>query len=231
MKTLGLIGGISWHSTAAYYRLINQLTQERLGGNHSAELLLYSVNYHEFKELQANNNWNEIGNMLSGIAMRLQDAGAEGLVICSNTPHLVADRIVKDIQIPLLHIAEATANEIVGNNITRVGLLGTKFTMEQSFFKERLSAAGIETLVPEEEERRMIHQSIINELSKGILNPATKKSYLSIIDGLCQRGAEAIVLGCTEFSLLLDPSAGPVKLFDTTAIHSKRAANFVLGTN
>jgi aspartate racemase len=231
MKTLGLIGGISWHSTAAYYRLINQFTQDRLGGNHSAKLLLHSVNYHEFKELQANNNWEEIGNMLAGIAIRLQEAGAEGLVICSNTPHLVADRIVKDIQIPLLHIAEATANEIVRNNITRVGLLGTKFTMEQSFFKDRLTATGIETLVPEEEERSIIHQSIIGELSKGILNPATKKSYLKIIDGLCRKGAQAIVLGCTEFSLLLDPSEGPVKLFDTTAIHSKTAVNFALETN
>ena len=231
MKTLGLIGGISWHSTASYYRLINQYTQERLKGHHSAKLLLHSINYHEFKELQAKDDWEQIGSMLSGIALRLQEGGAQGIVIYSNTPHLVADHIANSIQIPVLHIAQAAAREIAANQVRSIGLIGTKFTMEQAFFKNHLASAGIDTLIPEKEEREWIHQAIITELSKGILNPATKAGFLNIIKGLCQKGAQAVVLGCTEFSLLLDPSQGPVKLFDTTAIHAKAAVDFAMGTD
>lgn len=228
MKTLGLIGGISWFSTSVYYRTINQLTNERLGGSHSAKLLLYSVDFNEYKTLQETGNWTEVENRLSDIAMRLENAGAECIVICSNTPHLVADKVQKKIKIPLLHIAEETAKEIVKQKINKVALLGTKFTMENTFFKERLSKYGIQVIIPDNSDRDFIHASIINELTKGIFKGETKKKYVNIIEKLQKDGAQGVIFGCTEISLLIKKTDCAITVFDTTEIHSKAAVEFAL---
>jgi len=177
MKTLGLIGGISWFSTSIYYKTINQLTNERLGAAHSAKLFLYSVDFNDFKTLQEKSDWKQIESMLCDSAQRLENAGADCILICSNTPHLVADAVREKIKIPLLHIAEETAKEISRQKINKVGLLGTKFTMENSFFKDRLSNAGIESLIPDSADRDFIHTSILGELTKGVFKDETRKKY------------------------------------------------------
>jgi aspartate racemase len=228
LKTLGLIGGISSLSTASYYKTINQLTNERLGGSHSAKLFLYSVDFNDFKELQDKDDWIQIESMLSNIAKQLENAGADCIVICSNTPHLVADKISQKIKIPLIHIAEETAKEIVRQKITKVGLLGTKFTMENSFFIERLSKYDIKTMIPDSPDRDFIHASIFDELTKGIIKEETKRKYLTIIEKLRKDGVQGVIFGCTEISLLLNPSDCNVTVFDTTAIHSKAAVDFAL---
>jgi aspartate racemase len=228
MKTLGLIGGLSWFSTAEYYRIINQLTNERLGDSNSAKLFLYSINFNEFKTLQEDGDWQQIEIMLSDIARQLENAGADCILMCSNTPHCVADGVQKKINIPLLHIAEETAKEIAKQRITKVGLLGTRFTMEHSFFRNRLSKHNIQTGIPEAEDRDFIHSSIFNQLTKGIFNPETKNRYLEIIEILREDGAEGIILGCTEISFLIKQEDCTLPLFDTTAIHSKSAVDFML---
>ena len=228
MKTLGLIGGLSWYSTAVYYRTINQLTNERLGGSHSARLLLYSVDFNDFKVLQEKNDWVKIESMLSNIALRLEGAGADCIVMCTNTPHLVADTIRQKVKIPLLHIAEETAKEIVRENIKKVGLLGTKFTMESSFFRDRLMKFNLASVVPDEEDRDFIHASIFNELTKGIFREETKTRYIEIIQKLKQQGVEGVIFGCTEFALLIKPTDCELKIFDTATIHSAAAVSFAL---
>jgi len=228
MKTLGLIGGISSFSTTVYYKTINQLTNERLGDSHAAKLFLYSLDFNDYKTLQEKGNWKQIENMLSGIAIQLENAGADCIVICSNTPHMVAGEVRQKIKIPLLHIAEETAKDIVKQKIRKVGLLGTKFTMENSFFKNYLTEAGIETIIPDNESRDFIHASIINELTKGILKPETKNKYLNIIEKLREDGAQGIIFGCTEIPLLINPPDCNFIVFDTTEIHSKAAVNFAL---
>jgi aspartate racemase len=228
MKTLGLIGGLSWYSTTVYYRTINQLTNERLGSSHSAKLILFSVDFEEFRILQNKGDWSAVEKMLSDVAMQLENAGADCIVMCTNTPHLVADTIRQKIKIPLLHIAEETAKEIVRQKINKVGLLGTKFTMENSFFKDRLSQFGIESIVPDDADKDYIHASIFNELTRGFFKDDTKIKYLEIIDKLKNDGAKGVVFGCTEFSILINSSDCSIPIFDTTAIHSKAAANFAL---
>ena len=228
MKTLGLIGGLSWFSTMVYYRTINQLINERLGGSHSAKIFLYSVDFNEFKILQEKGDWKQIEGMFSDIAKRLENAGADCIVMCTNTPHLVADKIRLKINIPLIHIAEETAREIVRLKINKVGLLGSKFTMENPFFKDRLSDAGLEAIIPDSISRDFIHESIFNELTKGIFKDETKKKYLDIIGKLQSDGAQGIIFGCTEFSLLINQSDCNITVFDTTAIHSKAAVDFAL---
>lgn len=228
MKTLGLIGGMTWFSTAVYYKTINQLMNERLGGIHSAKLILYSLNFNDYKQLQDKDDWNQIENMFSEMAKKLENAGADCIVMCTNTPHLIADKIRQKIKIPLIHIAEETAKEIVRRKITKVALLGTKFTMENSFFKDKLSLLGIEPIIPDSEDRDFIHSSIFNEFTKGIYKEETKKKYLNIIEKLSNEGAQGIIFGCTEISLLLNPSECNVPVFDTTAIHSKAAVDFAL---
>ncbi len=228
MKTLGLIGGLSWYSTTVYYRTINQLTNERLGSSHSAKLILFSVDFEEFRILQNKGDWNAVEKMLSDVAIQLENAGADCIVMCTNTPHLVADEIRQKIKIPLLHIAEETAKEIVSQKINKVGLLGTKFTMENSFFKDRLSQFGIESIVPDDADKDYIHASIFNELTRGFFKDDTKLKYLEIIDKLKNDGAKGVVFGCTEFSILINSSDCSIPIFDTTAIHSKAAANFAL---
>jgi len=228
MKVLGLIGGLSWYSTTVYYRTINQLTNERLGSSHSAKLILFSVDFEEFRLMQNDGDWASVEKMLSTLALKLEDAGAECLVMCTNTPHLVADTIREKIKIPLLHIAEETAKEINRQGINKVALLGTKFTMENSFFKDRLSQFGIESIVPGENDRDFIHSSVFNELTRGIFKEETKNRFLEIIDELKNAGAEGVVFGCTEFSILINAADCAIPIFDTTFIHSKAATEFAL---
>jgi aspartate racemase len=228
MKTLGLIGGLSWFSTSVYYRTINQLMSERLGSSHSVKLLLYSVDFNDFKTLQEKDDWQQIEIMMTDIAQRLEHAGAECIVMCTNTPHLVADKVQQKIKVPLLHIAEVTAKEIVKQKINKVALLGTKFTMEHSFFKERLLKNGIEPIIPDAQDRDIIHASIFNELTKGIFSNETKNKYLNIIEKLHKEGAQGVIFGCTEISLLIKQADCKLKVFDTTEIHSRSAVDFAL---
>ena len=228
MKKLGLIGGLSWYSTTVYYRIINQLTNERLGSSHSAKLILFSVDFEEFRILQNKGDWDAVEKMLSDVAMQLENIGADCIVMCTNTPHLVADIVRTKIKIPLLHIAEETAKEIVSKKIKSVGLLGTKFTMENSFFKDRLSEFGIEAIVPDDADKDYIHASIFNELTRGFFHVETKNKFLDIIDKLKSEGADGVVFGCTEFSILINPADCSIPIFDTTTIHAKAAVNFAL---
>ena len=230
MKTLGIIGGLSWFSTTVYYRTINQLTNQQLGGSHSARLLLYSVDFNDFETLQEKKDWDSIGKMLADIAQRLENAGADCLVMASNTPHLVSEIVRQKIKIPLLHIADETAKEIARQRNSKVGLLGTKFTMENSFFKDRLTKFGIDTVIPDSSDRDFIHASIFNELTKGIFKDETKKKYIDIIETLKINGAEGVIFGCTEISLLIKQEDSSITVFDTTAIHSKAAVDFALAT-
>lgn len=228
MKTLGLIGGLSWFSTTVYYKIINQLVGEQLGNHHSAKLLLYSVDVEEFSSLIGKEEWAQVNNMFSQIALMLENAGADCIAICSNTPHLVADAVRQKIKIPLLHIAEETAKEIVRQRIKTVGLLGTKFTMENSFFRDKLSQAGIETVIPGDADREYIHDIIFDELTKGIFREETKNNFLGIMDKLKTQGAEGIIFGCTEIGLLINPGDYRMPVFDTTFIHSKSLVDFAL---
>ena len=228
MKTLGLIGGTGWVSTVEYYRIINQQINERLGGLSSAKMLLYSVNQQEFRPATDEAGLGEFADYLTGIAKRLETAGAECLLLCANTPHMAADLVQKKIRIPLIHIAEVTAKAIVKRNMKKVGLLGTKFTMEQPFYKDRLAKFGIATLVPEESEREYIHRTIMTELEKAILKDETRKRYLEIIDSLVKRGAEGVILGCTEIPLLIKQSDCAIPVFDTTELHAMAAVEFAL---
>ncbi len=228
MKTLGLIGGLSGLSTVVYYRTINQLVNERLGGSNSAKLLLYSVNFSDFMTLHDAGDWRGIGELLSGIAGRLEKAGAECIVMCTNTPHLVADTVRQKIKIPLIHIVEETAGEIVRRKAGTVGLLGTKFTMEHPFFKDGLLKHGITPLLPGAADREFIHSSIVGELTKGIFKEETRSRYLDIIKTFQKDGAEGVIFGCTEIPLLIDKKDCGIPVFDTAEIHSRAAVDFAL---
>lgn len=228
MKTIGLIGGLSWYSTVIYYQHINRLINERLGGANYGSVLLHSVNFHEFNELQKRGKWDEIEKWLSDIALRLEQAGADCILICSNTPHVVADAISDKLKVPFIHIAQVTGDAIGKQNISQVGLLGTRFTMEEGFFSKRLSGLGIQTIIPEEKDRSFIHSSIFEELSRGIYTEATRQRYLQTIDKLKQGGAAGIIFGCSEISLLINPEECPLPVFDTTTIHARAAVDFAL---
>lgn len=228
MKTIGLIGGISYHSTSVYYNLINQQINQKLGGGNAAKLILYSVNYNDFKQLQTLNDWNAIGNMLSEIAIKLENAGADCIVLCCNAAHLVAEEIKQKIKIPFLHIADETAKEIVKHKINKVALMGTKFIMENPFYLDSLANAGIETIMPNTSEQNIIHTTILNELSKGNLSDRSKEIFQQIISNLKAQKAEAIVFGCTEIGMFIKPSDCEVKLFDTAIIHAGAAMAFAL---
>jgi aspartate racemase len=227
MQTIGLIGGTSWVSTVEYYRLINQMVNDRLGGLHSAKILLYSVNHEEFKADSAT-DWEDVGQKLSAIAYTLQGAGADCILICANTMHMVADAICNAIRIPLIHIAEETAKSIKRQSLTKIGLLGTRTTMEHPFFKERLFREGIETMIPDEKDREYIQSSIFLELGKAIFSRETKERYIDIINKLIDRGAEGIILGCTEIPLLIKQEDCLVPTFDTMTIHAQAAVEFIL---
>ncbi|MBD2757228.1 aspartate/glutamate racemase family protein [Spirosoma validum] len=228
MKTLGLIGVLSWYATSVYYTTLNQLANQRLGNSHSSKLLLFSVDFDEFRVLQEVGDWDAVENMLSGIAIQLEKAGADCIVLCANTVHLVADTIRQKIKIPLLHSAEETAKEIVSQNMHKVALLGTKFTMDNPFFKDRLSQFGITTIVPDEADKEYVHASIFNELTKGLFKDETKDNYIEIIDKLKSGGAEGVVFGSAEFSILLNATDCSIPIFDTIAIDSKAAVDFAL---
>jgi aspartate racemase len=228
MKKLGLIGGISWLSTADYYKFINEGINKELGGVNFAECIIYSFNYDDIKRNNENNDWESTFNMLSKACQNLKNSGAEAIVLCANTMHLIADRIQEKIDLPLIHIATETAKEVQKKDIKKVGLLGTKFTMELDFFKEKLSALGIETIIPDEADRDFIHNTIFYELGKGLIIENTQSRYLSIIKKLIDDGAEGIILGCTEIPLLVQQEMVTVPVFDTALIHSKAAVAFAL---
>jgi aspartate racemase len=231
MKVIGLIGGTTWVSTVDYYKIINRVTNERLGGNNSAKLLLYSINFDELRKLVEADNYGQIEKDFIAIAKKLEAAGADCIVICANTPHMFYDGIQKEIGIPILHIAEATSKEIMKNNLKTVGLLGTKATMEMDFYKNILLKHGIKTLIPGEENRNFINESIYKELSKEIFKKETKERYVEIIAGLQRDGAEGVILGCTEIPLIIHQEDCKIKTFDTTLIHASYAVDFALSEN
>jgi aspartate racemase len=229
MKTLALIGGTSWVSTIDYYRYINQGVNDKLGGINAARLLMHSFNYADIVKHTSVENWDAIAQMLTEAGINLKNAGAAGIVLCANTMHLVAEQVEVNVGLPVIHIAEATAKVINQQGITKVGLLGTKFTMERDFFKDKLTAAGIETLIPDADDRAYIQRTLHDELGKGLILPQTKQYYLNVIDKLIAQGAQGIILGCTEIPLLLSSADHIIPMFDTTVIHSAAAVEFALG--
>ncbi|UKS28658.1 aspartate/glutamate racemase family protein [Paenibacillus sp. HWE-109] len=229
MKTIGLIGGMSWESSLLYYQIINQRVKEKLGGYHSAKCLMYSVDFHEIKTLQDQGKWEEATRIMIDSAQRLQAGGSDFIVICTNTMHKMAKEVAESVTIPLVHIADATAAEIVKCGIRKVALLGTAFTMEQDFYKGRLTDKfGLEVLVPGDAARKIIHDIIYQELCLGIVKESSKASYIAIIQDLVQEGAEAVILGCTEIGLLLSAKDCSIPVFDTTRIHAEYAVDFAL---
>ena len=229
MKTIGLIGGMSWESTLSYYKAINQGIKKQLGGLHSAKLVLFSVDFDEIEKLQHQGKWQETADILSNAAKSIEKAGADFFLICTNTMHKVAEQVENSVNIPLLHIADATAQELVECNISKVGLLGTAFTMEQDFYKGRLSEKfGIEVLVPTTEQRAQVHQIIYQELCLGEIKQESKAVYLDIVNDLYLQGCDAVILGCTEIALLIKQDDTKVPLYDTTQIHAESAVAFSL---
>jgi len=228
LKTIGLIGGMSWESSAMYYRLLNEKVQQQLGGLHSAKCILYSVDFQEIEHYQANGQWQKAGEILREAARSLEKAGADFIVICTNTMHKVIDIIETNITIPILHIADATAVQIQQASIQTIALLGTKYTMEQEFYKTRIEQAGINVIVPNEEERTVINRIIYEELCLGKIEPTSKETYLQVIANLVKSGAQGIILGCTEIGLLIQQEDVLVPVFDTTIIHALAAVEKAL---
>lgn len=229
MKTIGLIGGMSWESSAEYYRIINQEMNRRLGGVHSAQCLMWSVDFDEIKRLQHEGDWNQLGEAMKDAVLRLERGGANFIVLCTNTMHRVADAILSSANIPLLHIADPTAEAIKAAGLHRIGLLGTAFTMEQDFYKGRLQQRhGLDMIVPEESDRRIVHEIIYKELVLGQIRPDSRQAYREIIARLIERGAQGIILGCTEIMLLVSEEDSAVPLFDTTTIHALAAVDWAL---
>jgi len=228
MRTLGLIGGISWVSTIDYYRYINTFVNDALGGLNYSQCIVYSFNYADIKKNNENNDWESTLNLIADACENLKRSGAEGIVLCASTMHLIADELEARIQIPVIHIASATGAEICRQKIKKIGLLGTRFTMERDFFKAKLTEQGIETIIPNDSDRAYIHHVIFEEFGRGIFLPETKKRFQFIMQDLVNAGAEGIVLGCTEIPLLLRQTDFHLPLFDTTQIHSKAAVDFAL---
>ncbi|MCK7596484.1 aspartate/glutamate racemase family protein [Microbulbifer sp. CAU 1566] len=229
MKTIGLLGGMSWESTTSYYKAINERVKAQLGGLHSAKICLYSVDFAEIEQLQHAGDWPATARILAQAAKSVEQGGADFLMICTNTMHKVFHEIESQISIPILHIADATAQQLVRDKVTTVGLLGTRFTMEQDFYKGRLAENfGIEVITPEPEEQTLVHDVIYQELCQGLIKSESKTRYLQIIECLHQRGAQAVILGCTEIALLVQQSDTPVQLYDTTEIHAARGVELAL---
>jgi aspartate racemase len=229
MKTIGLIGGMSWESSLEYYRIINQVVRERLGGLHSARIFMHSFDFAEIGTLQYEGDWDEAAKLMIGAAQKLERAGVDFLVVCTNTMHKVADEVQKDIRIPLLHVADAAAEEIKTKGLNKVGLLGTRFTMEENFYKERLSRKHcLEVIVPDEHERQIVDHVIYNELCRGDVTQSSREEFAGIMQSLAANGAEGIVLGCTEIGLMVEKRDVQVPVFDTTTIHAKAAARLAL---
>lgn len=229
MKLIGLLGGMSWESTQTYYRLLNEAVRSRLGGLHSARILLYSVDFAEIEELQQQGDWARAAGILSEAARALETAGAECVLICTNTMHKVAAEITASIRVPLLHIMDGVADAVKGDGLDCVGFLGTCFTMEQPFCIERLEQRGIRVLVPGAADRARVHQVIFDELCLGVTSESAKADYLAIIDGLRLAGAQAVILGCTEIGLLVTPEDTPVPVLDTTELHVDMAIRYAIG--
>lgn len=223
-----MLGGMSWESSIEYYRLANERVRERLGGVHSARILLDSVDFAEVERLQSEGRWDEAGRMLAGRAQALQAGGAELIVLCTNTMHKVVDAIEAAVAIPVLHIADATADAITAAGLDRVGLLGTAFTMEQDFYRERLRARGIDVIVPGDDDRALVHRVIYDELVQGIVSDASRDAYRAVIARLLDAGAQGVILGCTEIELLVSAADSPVPVFPTTRIHADAAVDAAL---
>lgn len=232
MKTLGLIGGMSWESTIPYYRQINETVKQSLGGLHSAKLILFNVDFHEIELLQRQADWDAAGKILAQAAMSLELAGADTVILCTNTMHKVAATIEAAVKIPLLHIADPTAVDIKSQGLQTIGLLGTRFTMEQAFYKDRLRQQhGLQVIVPSDEDREIIHRIIYDELCLGVIREDSRQEYLRIMLKLIEQGVEGIILGCTEISLLVRNGDLSVPLFDTTSLHARAAANWALSNH
>ena len=230
MKTLGLIGGTSWLSTAVYYRLLNEGVNARLGGLHSARCIIQSLDFAEVNEINERRDWNALLDLIGPAAMHLRTAGAAGLVICANTIHVIAEGLEARVGLPVIHIVDATAHEIRRASIERVALLGTRHTMELPFFRDRLAWHGVTAVTPNDEERTFIHRTIGTELTQGVIRAGTRDRYLAIIDRLSrEEGARGAILGCTEIPLLIQQSDAPLPVFDTTALHARAAVDFALG--
>jgi aspartate racemase len=229
MKTIGLIGGMSWESSLEYYRLINEGVKARLGGLHSAKCIMLSVDFAEVEELQRAGRWDESGRMMAQAAASLQSGGADCIVLCTNTMHIVSDAIQQAVSIPFLHIADAAAEVVLAAGIRKVGLLGTRFTMEKEFYKDRLADKfGLEVVIPAEEDRDTVHHIIYEELVLGTIREESRREYVRIIGAMQQDGAEGVILGCTEIGLLVRPEDSPLPLFDTTCIHAEAAVGFAI---
>lgn len=228
MKTIGLIGGMSWESTVTYYKIINETVKERLGGFHSGKILLYSIDFAEIEECQAKGEWEKSAEILSEAAENLEKAGADFIVICTNTMHKVAGKIQENIKIPVIHIADATAHKLKQDGILKTALLGTKYTMTQDFYKEKLRENGIEVLIPEEKDIEIVNHVIYEELCLGKILDSSRKEYIRIIDGLKEKGAQGVILGCTEIGLLISQKDSPLPVYDTTEIHALSACEKAL---
>jgi len=228
VKTIGIIGGMSWESSLEYYRLLNEGVKARLGGLHSAKLLMDSLDFHPIEVLQHQGDWETLGGILASSAVRLETAGADLILLATNTMHKVAPEIERSVRIPLIHIADAAASAIKALRIEKVGLLGTKFTMEQDFYHERLASHGIETVIPGPDDREIVHHVIYNELCLGKIEDASRNEFLRIIDKLVQAGAGGVVLGCTEIPLLVHQEHVDIPIFDTTKLHVEAALDFAL---
>jgi len=231
MKTIGLLGGMSWESSLEYYRMINEAVRARLGGLHSGKIIMYSVDFADIESLQHEGKWDECTEIMIDAAVRVQKGGADILLICTNTMHRMADEVQRHIEIPLLHIADATAEKIRAASVTKVGLLGTRFTMEEDFYKGRLIAGhGLNVIVPPERARENLHRVIYEELCLGKISPSSREATIHMMDALVQEGAEGIILGCTEIGLLIRQEDSKVPVFDTTRIHALAAVEYALGS-
>ena len=228
-RTLGIIGGMSWESTQSYYRLINEGIKAKLGNLHSADLLIHSVDFAPIGELQAQGQWEELGDVMVNSGKRLQAAGAQGLLIATNTMHKVAEQVQAATNLPLIHIADATADAIKQQGLTKIALLGTQFTMTEDFYKQRLIDAGLQVLIPDTDARAEVHRIIYDELCQGQLLASSRQYYTQVINELAAQGAEGVILGCTEIGLLISQADSPIPVFDTTAIHAAAAVQFLLG--
>lgn len=229
MKTIGLIGGMSWESSAEYYRIINEETRRRLGGLHSAQSLMFSVDFAEIEALQHKGEWDKATALMVSAAQRLEDGGADCVLICTNTMHKMADTVQASVGVPLIHIADPTADAIKQQGLTTIGLLGTKYTMEQNFYKGRLAAkSGLTVITPENDDRQTVHDVIYNELCLGEIHAESKAKYIAIVQRLGERGAQGVILGCTEIGLLIQQDDTTLPLFDTTRIHAEAAVTFAL---
>lgn len=228
MKTIGLIGGMSWESSAEYYRIVNEEVQRRLGGLHSAKCILFSVDFEEIEQLQRRGDWAEAGRLLAEAARALEKSGAELIVLCTNTMHIVFDALEKEVEVPVVHIADATTREIQKASLAAIGLLGTKYTMEMDFYKSRLTNKGLNVLIPDETDRTQLNRIIFEELCLGEIRKPSKEYYRTVIDKLIKEGAEGIILGCTEIGLLIKQEDSSVPIFDTTELHAKTAVEMAL---